>query len=181
MFDGLPEACFSVLPGEGKLIYIKRSEMGYWHSNWDTGDPEQNRKLADYHNEKNGVTKAQEEAMLVGSMFGWDVPGADPKSYKPPEQEVNAGYAITRRTTIGQIEIVLGERITAPDKYVTWRRTPAHEKSGKAEYYWGHYFSTKDAAIADYNSRVAEENRDSKDHIEANGKVAAKKRTEPER
>ena len=31
---------------------------------------EQNRKL--------GVTTAQEEAMKIGSMCGWDVPGADP-------------------------------------------------------------------------------------------------------
>jgi hypothetical protein len=32
-------------------------------------------------NRELGVTRQQMEAMKVGSMFGWDVPGADPKSY----------------------------------------------------------------------------------------------------
>ena len=32
-------------------------------------------------NREIGVTPAQAEAMKVGSMFGWNVPGADPKSY----------------------------------------------------------------------------------------------------
>ncbi|MBQ7300964.1 MAG: hypothetical protein IJW77_14110, partial [Clostridia bacterium] len=32
-------------------------------------------------NRELGVTRPQMEAMKVGSMFGWDVPGADPKNY----------------------------------------------------------------------------------------------------
>ena len=82
--DGLPELCFSVLPGTGKLICIKRGESGYYPSDWETGNAEKNRETADYANEQLGITKAQELAMLHGSMAGWNTLGADPKSYEKP-------------------------------------------------------------------------------------------------
>ena len=79
--DGLPEICMSVLPGSGALICIRRGQTGYYPSEWETGDPEKNRELADYANSRQGITKEQEQAMLTGSMFGWAVPGADQKNY----------------------------------------------------------------------------------------------------
>ena len=79
--DGLPELCFSTLLTSGDLICIKRGETGYYPSEWDTGDKERNVELADQLNEELGVTMWQRKAMEVGSMCGWDVPGADPAKY----------------------------------------------------------------------------------------------------
>ena len=83
--EGLPELCFSTLPGTGALICIKRGESGYYPSDWNTADKARNEDMADELNEKLGVTSAQRQAMEVGSMAGWNVPGANPAAY---EQDV---------------------------------------------------------------------------------------------
>ena len=85
--EGLPELCFSTLLTTGDLICIKRGETGYYPSDWDAGDKERNVELADQLNEELGVTMWQRKAMEVGSMCGWDVPGADPKAYEQTGQK----------------------------------------------------------------------------------------------
>lgn len=75
----LPANCYSVLPDTGELIIINKGESGYYKCEFS--EPGNNRSLADELNAGGGVSKAQEAAMLVGSMFGWGVPGADPKNY----------------------------------------------------------------------------------------------------
>lgn len=79
--EKLPEMCYSTLPSDGTLVLLKRGESGYFQTDWNLDKPEQNRRLADHLNQKRGVSKAQEEAMSFGSIFGWDRPGADPKVY----------------------------------------------------------------------------------------------------
>lgn len=79
--DNLPEQCYSLLPGSNDVIIIKRNEKGYYKTDIPATSKEDARALVDEYNGKLGVTRAQEEAMKTGSMFGWNVPGADPKNY----------------------------------------------------------------------------------------------------
>lgn len=77
----LPDLCYSILPAGGDLIIIKLHETGYSLCDYSTADREANRRLADELNKRMGIGKAQEEAMLAGSIFGWHVPAADPSHY----------------------------------------------------------------------------------------------------
>lgn len=95
---GLPEFCFSTLPSSGELICIKRGERGYYPSDWNTPDREQNRQIAEEQNRRLGVTLAQREAMECGSMHGWTVPGADPAFVEEMQkkQEQKEGMTIAQ-------------------------------------------------------------------------------------
>lgn len=93
VFPGLPEVCFSVEQTTGNLVVIKRGEMGCYRSPGSTASAEKNQEIADGHNAEMGITKAQVAAMVMGSMFGWNVRGANPEAYdeqgklmKPTEQ-----------------------------------------------------------------------------------------------
>lgn len=77
----LPEVCYSILPSTGDVIIIKHGESGYYRCEYSTEDKAFNREFANDRNANLDVSKAQVEAMLAGSMYGWDVPAADPKSY----------------------------------------------------------------------------------------------------
>ena len=77
----LPEVCYSILPSTGDVIIIKHGESGYYRCEYSTEDKAFNREFANDRNANLDVSKAQVEAMLAGSMYGWDVPAADPNSY----------------------------------------------------------------------------------------------------
>ena len=78
----LPALCLGIEPSSGNLINIKRGVSGYYGSDWNRpGERGHNRRTADIINERWGVTKAQEQAMLAGSIFGWEAPAADPRHY----------------------------------------------------------------------------------------------------
>jgi hypothetical protein len=77
----LPEHCYSVLPSSGALIWIIRGKSGYVDCPDSQIGREANRHFADTANKVNGITRAQEAAMLGGSMNGWDTPSAKPWNY----------------------------------------------------------------------------------------------------
>ena len=79
---GLPELCYSVHESTGELIVIRRGECGYYPTDYNAPDKERNVELADRLNEKLGVDMWQRQAMEVGSICGWSVPGADPAKYQ---------------------------------------------------------------------------------------------------
>lgn len=79
--QSLPEKCFSALESTGEIISITRGENGYTPTGQYPQDGVSPKEAAAALNEAAGVTKAQEAAMVAGSMFGWDTPAADPKNY----------------------------------------------------------------------------------------------------
>lgn len=68
------------------------------------------------------------------------------------EQEINAGYVITDRLTVGSFEFVIGQRDTTPAQFVTWKC-----KKGEKGYFWGHYLGDRLAAIEDLCRRAIDE------------------------
>jgi len=79
--SNLPEQCYSALLDTGAVVILKRGETGYYKTDIPFQDKESAKQLVAEYNTKLGVTKAQSEAMKAGSMFGFEVPGADPKNY----------------------------------------------------------------------------------------------------
>lgn len=78
----LPDKCFSLLKTSGEMIMITRGESGYVPTGmYRVSAGSSMRSRVDKANMELGVTKAQEAAMLAGSMFGWDVPAANPENY----------------------------------------------------------------------------------------------------
>jgi hypothetical protein len=67
----LPEICAVLHNITKKPALLKRGESGYYPvevANFDVVG----------FNQRHGVTAQQVEAMIMGSMFRWDCPGADP-------------------------------------------------------------------------------------------------------
>lgn len=64
------------------------------------------------------------------------------------KRRMNAGYETIQSVPVGTTEFVLGQSIHTGAQFVTW------ECTGGNNYFWGHYFKTKEKAIADLYDRV---------------------------
>lgn len=80
MRSSLPDKCFSITSTADEIVIITKGEM-FRHPAGIHAEGVTAREGATAANEAMGVTKAQEAAMLFGSIYGWDKPGADPKYY----------------------------------------------------------------------------------------------------
>jgi hypothetical protein len=82
-----PAKCYSVNLVNGQLIELRAGEKGYYRLGqaWPQHECKDRKitmdEFADVLNVENGVTKNQREAMECGSMWGWEVPGANPDIY----------------------------------------------------------------------------------------------------
>ena len=67
---------------------VKKGESGYYRSDLTPVYGEDGKQFVEELNQKGGITKAQEAAMLAGSMFGWQTPAADPRNYDEQGQPI---------------------------------------------------------------------------------------------
>lgn len=72
----LPDKCYVTHRVSGETVLVKYGVVGYFRLE------ESLRNIpASELNKELGISRSVEEAMFTGSMFGWDVPGVDPKKY----------------------------------------------------------------------------------------------------
>lgn len=79
-----PPVCYVYVEGDQIIGVVARGESGYRPAGPADDrytNAEAAQALVDAHNNAIGVKPSQREAMVFGSMFGWDLPGADPAKY----------------------------------------------------------------------------------------------------
>lgn len=81
----LPDACYSTSDYSGEVILIKKGETGYYSTPYSDPDRNKNREIADLLNAQLAVSRAQEQAMKAGSIFGWNIPAVDPDHWVPQD------------------------------------------------------------------------------------------------
>ncbi len=95
----IPSSAMAILPSNGDLVMIRRGMTGYFPSDWNApGDRKRNEETAAFQNAQHELTKAQCAAMVCGSMFGWDVPGANPEMYDEDGHFISASRLLDART-----------------------------------------------------------------------------------
>lgn len=83
-----PPVCWTYVESEGIVAMIKRGESGYHPVGGFDNDHERGKALVAEQNATLGLRRSEIEAMTFGSMFGWDLPGADPAKYVKLDEAV---------------------------------------------------------------------------------------------
>lgn len=96
-----------------------------------------------------GKLKGIETAEIIGDEAGESANQV--RRYIRLNELTDAGYEIIKSFPVGNTEFVLGENIHDRARYVTW------ECTGGNNYFWGHYFTDKEAANKDLYDRVEAE------------------------
>ena len=78
--QNLPMYSFYSVPGMNMIMMVQYGEGGYWPIE-QLPEGMGAEEYADALNQMIGVSKAQQTAMLYGSMFGWSSPAARPERY----------------------------------------------------------------------------------------------------
>jgi hypothetical protein len=89
--ENLPAYCYAVHPIDEDVIRIVAGEKGYFPCHYQSHGDQSPQNVADDLNAGRGISKAQVEAMIAGSMFGWGVPGADPSHYDANGRFISKG------------------------------------------------------------------------------------------
>ena len=78
----LPKRAYILNMETGEVVSVRRGVSGYFLlTKVEKLELEKCSWSYALMNREKGVTLAQVEALLVGSMFGWEVPGANPERY----------------------------------------------------------------------------------------------------
>lgn len=91
--NNLPEICYAILPGHGQLIRVTNGQKGYQPVQFRGEHVFGNEaiRLMNSLNADIGIDWKIREAMQTGSMFGWDVPGANPAAYEGLSEPIYEG------------------------------------------------------------------------------------------
>jgi hypothetical protein len=89
----LPVLCGARNPATGEPIAIKRGELGYYP--WTASTP----ITPEQYNALNGINEARVQAMMCGSMAGWDSIGAN-ESYMRQALEKGRERMIREATSV---------------------------------------------------------------------------------
>lgn len=94
----LPEKAFAFIachePGN-RVVAVRRGESGYFKTDLDRvgASSDEAKAMVERYNRKLGVSLEQKAALLFGSLFGFDAPGADPDRYDGERPKPRAAAA----------------------------------------------------------------------------------------